>query len=368
VARRQAEIVRMERFVERFRAKATKARQAQSKLKQIERLKAQGVAGPPADERSLSFSFGDVERSGKIALELEAGHLVVGERTLLEDGTLWVERGEHVCLIGPNGSGKTTLVEALVGRRELDGGRLQIGHNVEVGYLSQHAELPRDDQLTALAHAQSQTGLSEAKTRALLGRFLFSGDDAVKAVTSLSGGEAQRLGLAILVSTSANLLILDEPTNHLDVESREALEDALSRYAGSLLLISHDRALLEAVGTRTFAFEDGRLRDYPGGWAEYRTAHQVDHSESPVAKRPDPRREARRERARARAATADLKRLEREIEQAEAALRELEQELADPSLWADGRTAAKSSRRHEAAKQRVEELYARWEAADGSES
>ncbi len=368
VARRQAEIARMERFVERFRAKATKARQAQSKLKQIERLKSQGVAAPPGDDRSLSFSFGAVERSGKVALELEGGRLVAGERTLLEDGSMWIERGEHVCLIGPNGSGKTTLVEALVGGRELDGGRLQIGHNVEVGYLSQHAELPPDDSLTALAHAQARTGLSEAKTRALLGRFLFSGDDAVKAVTALSGGEAQRLGLAILVSTSANLLVLDEPTNHLDVESREALEDALSRYAGSLLLISHDRALLEAVGTRTFAFEDGRLRDYPGGWAEYRTAHQADHDEPPPpTKAPDPSRgrEARRRRAAERQETADAKKLEREIEQAEAALRELEEELADPSLWADGRTAAKSTRRHEQAKERVEELYARWERESG---
>ena len=365
VERRRAEIARMERFVERFRAKATKARQAQSKLKQIERLRAQGVDGPPADERSLSFSFATVERSGKIALELDGATLRVGDRALLEDGSMWIGRGEHVCLIGPNGSGKSTLVEALVGRRELDAGKLQIGHNVEIGYLSQHAELPRDDQLTALAHAQSRTGLSEGRTRALLGRFLFSGDDAVKPVTALSGGEAQRLGLAILVSTRANLLVLDEPTNHLDVESREALEDALARYEGALLLISHDRALLEAVGTRTFAFEDRRLREYRGGWAEYRTAHQVAEDERPAPRPPDPSRgrEARRERARARAATADVKRLEREIEQAETALRELEEELADPALWADSRTAAKSSRRHEAAKGLVEELYARWERA-----
>jgi len=367
VARRQAEIARMERFVERFRAKATKARQAQSKLKHIERLRSQGVDGPASDERSLSFSFGAVERSGKVALELEGARLQVGERTLLAEGAMWIERGEHVCLIGPNGSGKSTLVEALVGRREFDAGKLQIGHKVEIGYLSQHADLPRDEGLTALAHAQSRTGLSEAKTRALLGRFLFSGDDAVKAVTALSGGEAQRLGLAILVSTSANLLVLDEPTNHLDVESREALEDALARFEGSLLLISHDRALLEAVGTRTFAFEEGGLRDYPGGWAEYRTAHRVEDEPAARPQKPDPTRgrEARRHRARARAATADTKKLEREIEEAESALRALEEELASPSLWADGRSAAKSGRRHEEAKRRVEELYARWEQASG---
>jgi ATP-binding cassette, subfamily F, member 3 len=367
VARRKAEIARMERFVERFRAKATKARQAQSKLKHIERLRAAGVEGPASDERSLSFSFGAVERSGKIALELEGARLEVGDRVLLSDGAMWIERGEHVCLIGPNGSGKSTLVEALVGRRELDAGRLQIGHNVEVGYLSQHADLPDDEALTALAYGQSRTGLSEAKTRALLGRFLFSGDDAVKSVTALSGGEAQRLGLAILVSTGANLLILDEPTNHLDVESREALEDALARYEGALLLISHDRALLEAVGTRTFAFEDGGLREFPGGWAEYRTAHRTDDEPAPDPKPADPTRgrEARRRRAQARAATADAKRLEREIEAAEKALRELEEELADPALWADGRSAAKATSRHEAAKQRVDDLYARWERAGG---
>src|SRR5918999_222381 len=141
----------MERFVERFRAKATKARQAQSKLKQIERLRAPGVEGPASDERSLSFSFGAVERSGRIALELEGARLEVGDRVLLSDGAMWIERGEHVCLIGPNGSGKSTLVEALVGRRELDAGKLQIGHNVEIGYLSQHADLPDEDGLTALA-------------------------------------------------------------------------------------------------------------------------------------------------------------------------------------------------------------------------
>jgi ATP-binding cassette subfamily F protein 3 len=366
IERRKAEIARMERFVERFRAKATKARQAQSKLKHIERLKAQGTEGPQEAERSLSFSFGAVERSGKIALELEDGRLGIGDRVLLDDGRMWIERGEHVCLIGPNGSGKSTLVEALVGRRELEGGVVRIGHNVEVGYLSQHAELPNDEGLTALAHAQSSTGLSEAKTRALLGRFLFSGDDAVKAVTALSGGEAQRLGLAILVSVSSNLLILDEPTNHLDVESREALEDALSRYDGALLLVSHDRALLEAVGTRTFAFEEATLRDYPGGWAEYRTAHAQRDGAAPAAKPADPTRgrEARRRRARARAVTADAKRLEREIEEAEAALRALEEELADPALWTDGARAQDSGRRHEAAKRRVEELYARWEATE----
>lgn len=369
VKRREAEIAKMERFVERFRAKATKARQAQSKLKAIERLRRDAPAADSAG-RTLSFSFGSAERSGRVALEVAGAHLRVGDRILLEDGDLWVERGEHVCLIGPNGSGKSTLAEALAARRPLDGGKVSLGHNVELGYLSQHAELPDDPSLTALSHAQRVTGLSEAKTRALLGRFLFSGDDAEKPVTALSGGEAQRLGLAILVSTGANLLVLDEPTNHLDVESREALEDALSSYGGSLLLISHDRALLEAVGTRTVAFEDGRLRNYPGGWAEYRTARREAREAAEAGQRkprkadPARGREARRRRARERAAVADVKRLEREVEAAEAALRELEEELADPAAWTGAR-ARESGRRHEEAKRRVEDLYARWEEASG---
>ena len=147
-------------------------------------------------------------------------------------------------------------------------GKLRRGHNVELGFLSQHAE-EIDRSGTVLEAAQRATGLTPGKARALLGRFLFSGADAEKEVVVLSGGELRRLSLAILVASGANLLILDEPTNHLDIESREALEDALRGFDGSLLLVSHDRALLDAVGTRTIAMEDGSLRSYEGGWADY---------------------------------------------------------------------------------------------------
>ena len=369
-ARREADIARLERFVERFRAKATKARQAKSKQKQIERLRAGAPELAPTDGKSLSFSFGKAERSGRVVLELEGGRLQVGDRVLLEDGELWLERGEHVCLIGPNGTGKSTLVAALAGRRKLDGGKLRFGHKVKLGYLAQHAEVPPEPGLTALAHAQRSTGLSEAKARALLGRFMFSGDDVEKQVSDLSGGELQRLSLAILVSSDANLLILDEPTNHLDVESREALEEALSGFEGTLLLISHDRALLEAIGTRTVAFEDRRLRNYLGGWAEYREVRERARAAEQPAKPAKPKRtdrgpEARRRRAQERAAKAEERKLERQVEEAERALRELEDELADPAIWADPERAEEAAARHAEAKAKLDELYERWERVAG---
>src|ERR687891_1173191 len=210
----------------------------------------------PTDTRSLGFSFGTAERTGRVVLELNDGRLEVPGRTLLEDGELWIERGEHVSLVGPNGAGKTTLIDALAGRRELDGGKLRTGHNVQLGYLSQHAE-ELGSAGTVLEAAQRATGLTPNKARALLGRFLFSGEEAEKPLAGLSGGERRRLSLAVLYSSGANVLILDEPTNHLDVESREALEDALRSFDGTVLLVSHDRALLDAVGKRTVAVQGG---------------------------------------------------------------------------------------------------------------
>ena len=215
-------------------------------------------------------------------------------------GEVWLERGEHVCLIGANGAGKTTLAEVLARRHEPESGRVRVGHNVTLGYLPQHSNLPDDPTLTVLAHGQHATGLSEAKTRALLGAFLFSGEDVMKSVASVSGGEARRLALAVLVTSDANLLILDEPTNHLDVESREALEDALRRFDGTLLVISHDRALLEAVGSRTLVLAAGRLESHPGGWTAYRLSEEERRAALAQAETARPARHAAAHAGRAR--------------------------------------------------------------------
>src|SRR3954454_5791593 len=260
------EIERMEAFVERFRYKATKARQAQDRLKKLNKI--ERIERDPRDQRELAFSFKAPARSGRVVFELQDGRIEVPGRVLLEGANIWLERGEHVSLVGANGTGKTTLLHALVGEAPLAAGRLRRGHNVELGYLSQHAQ-ELDETVTVLEACQRATKLTPGKARALLGRFLFSGEEVDKPVAGLSGGERQRLSLAILVHSGANVLVLDEPTNHLDLDAREALEDALSAFPGSLLLVSHDRALLDAVGSRTIAVEDRTLHSYVGGWPEY---------------------------------------------------------------------------------------------------
>jgi len=365
IERQQAEIARLERFVERFRA-GTRARQAQSRQKKLEKIERLGR--DPRDGKSLAgFAFKPPERSGRVVFELEGGALRVGERTLLEDAELWLERGEHVSLVGANGSGKTTLISALTGERPLDAGKLRRGHNVKLGVLSQHAEeLDTGDggsRGTVLEAAQRATGLKPNEARALLGRFLFSGEAAEKPVDGLSGGERRRLSLAILVQSGANVLILDEPTNHLDLESREALEAALQAFPGSVLLVSHDRALLDAVGARTVAVEEGTLHSYLGGWAEYVRVREERAEAERAAKRAKPAKRAPAAPASRPPARPNRRaeRLEGEIETAEAALATLEDELADPALWADAERAASASRRHAEAKERLRELYSAWE-------
>jgi ATP-binding cassette subfamily F protein 3 len=277
VERQQAEIERLERFVSRFRA-GTRSRQAKARARKLEKM--ERVPRGAGTRKALKFEFGPATRSGRVVFELLDGRIVLGERVLLDGDELWLERGEHLSLVGRNGAGKTTLIELLAGRRELGTppspnggpvvqGKLRTGHNVKLGVLSQHDDLDVGSARTPLEATQRATGLTPGKARALLGRFLFSGEAAEKPLEVLSGGERRRLSLAMLVGSGANVLVLDEPTNHLDLESREALEEALRAFPGAVLIVSHDRALLDAVGTRTVAFEGTQLRSYAGGWAEY---------------------------------------------------------------------------------------------------
>ncbi len=384
IDKQKAEIARMEAFVERFRFKATKARQAQDRLKKLDKI--ERIERDPRDVKGLDFQFKKPERSGRVIFEVEDARVVIPShppRVLLADAELWLERGEHVSLVGPNGTGKTTFIRALVGERPLDGGRVRSGHNVKVGYLSQHAdELGAGGARTALEAAVKRTGLSPNQARSLLGQFLFSGEDAEKPLDGLSGGERRRLSLAVLVAGGFNVLILDEPTNHLDIESREALEDALRSFPGSLILVSHDRALLDAVGSRTVAIEDYSLRSYVGGWQEYarvreeRKALGLPPASVPApapaptngkqakatASPPKPAPKAGPSKNRVR----EQDRLEKAVEDAERALAALEDELADPRHWTTKYDSAKATARHTAAKRAVETAYAALEAHEAA--
>jgi ATP-binding cassette subfamily F protein 3 len=372
IERQQAEIERLERFVTRFRA-GTRSRQAQSRQKRLEKI--DRLSRDPKDGKALGFAFEKSTRAGRTVLELEKATLSAGDKLLLDDTEMWIERGEHVTLVGPNGAGKTTLISTLAGERELERGKLRRGHNVKLGYLSQHAE-ELGDSGSVLEAAQRATGLTPNKARALLGQFLFSGEDAEKPLDGLSGGERRRLSLAILVSSGSNFLIIDEPTNHLDLESREALEDALRSFDGTVLLVSHDRALLDAVGTRTLAIEDRKLASYLGGWAEYSriraerkaeadaraSAASGEGAASEKAGNAASGKAASRKAAPASAAPSKnrqkrIAQLERQVADAEAALKTLEDELADPAAWSSPTGSERSAKRHADAKSRIDALY-----------
>jgi ATP-binding cassette, subfamily F, member 3 len=359
IGRLDEDIARLERFVARFRYKKTKAKQAQAKLTQIGRLagergrSAAELANLTRGQRRLGFDFLKPPRSGRTVVEAEGLAVSAGEKELLEGVSFALEREEHVALVGPNGSGKTTLLETILGRREPRAGTVRLGYGVDAAYFSQH-ELELDERGSVLDCVQRATGLQRPQAQSLLGRFLFSGwQEHEKPVVALSGGERRRLALAIVVASGANLLMLDEPTNHLDLESREALEAALEAFPGTVLLVSHDRALLDAVARRTLAIEDRSLRSYEGGWAELvKRREERERAEAP----PEPRVKKRKTAPPPKpAGPSPLELVEAEIGRQEEAVAELERQLAED--WGNVELLAA----HRAARDELQQLLARWE-------
>ncbi len=417
----QRAIAETERFIERFRAKATKAKQAQSRMKSLEKL--ERIAPPPREASTIKFRFPEAPRCGRTVVEMsvfgksypapEGGETRVFERA----GPLAVERGDKVALIGKNGAGKSTLARLVLGHEDF-GGTREVGMGVVPAFFAQHQAEALDPEQTALgALREVARGHSDTEMRTLLGAFLFVGDDVFKPVGVLSGGERSRLALARTLLSPANLLVLDEPTNHLDMASKAVLAEALRQYTGALLLISHDRHFLDQIVTKVWYVESRTVRVYTGTYteAEWQRAHgtaaralqaQTAASAEGSAGGSSPaappvaggRKTKEQKRAEAEARNAayreaqgaappkpggngapagkasapapvppahrrrELEKVEREIAAKEAEKAAAEAVLADPALYQDATRFSTEMARFADASGALVALYARWEA------
>ena len=405
----QREIAQMERFVERFRAKATKAKQAQSRVKMLEKM--DRIAPPPSEEASIHFRFPDPPRSGRTVLSVsqfsktypnpEGGTIEVFD----DAGPLQIERGSKIALIGKNGAGKSTLARILDGKEDFDGER-ELGYEVRPAFFAQHQADTIPHNLTALdalrevAHGQSETAL-----RSLLGAFLFRGDDVFKTVGVLSGGERSRLALARTLLSPANFLILDEPTNHLDMASKAVLVEALQQYSGSFVVVSHDRHFLDQVATTVWWVGRGDVTIYQGSYSDYQwqREQQTEAANTPggdgqaasAPSSPKPKTEPKKsgggkktkEQKRREAEERNrlyramqkgvapkniedpkllgrlVEKLENEVARKEEQKAELEAKLADPNFYQQGEAFQKTMRAFADIEAELKDLMKRWEAA-----
>ncbi|MDX1419580.1 MAG: ABC-F family ATP-binding cassette domain-containing protein [Rubricoccaceae bacterium] len=404
----QKMIADTERFIERFRYKASKATQVQSRVKQLEKL--ERVLPPPNEAAHIRFRFPDAPPSGRTVVALTPFSKAYptpegGETRVFEDaGPLAVEKGDKLALVGKNGAGKSTLARILLGQEPFDGAREE-GYRVVPAFFAQHQAEALDPGETVLESLRAVArGQSDTELRSLLGAFLFHGDDVFKPVAVLSGGERSRLALARTLLSPANFLVLDEPTNHLDIASKRVLAEALRQYTGSFVLISHDRHFIDQVVNKVWYAEDGTVRTYVGTYSEVHW--QRTHGTAAAALKSDGRRATggaaetakrekpkasggkktkaqKREEAEARnalyralkgAGTVDpsaldaeqqrraLAVLEAEVMEKEAEKEVIEQALADPALYQDPKRFAAEMARFTEAEQALQALYERWEA------
>ena len=360
----QREIAELQRFIDRFRAKASKASQAQDRIKQLARM--ERIEPPERDEATVSFSFPQPKRGGQRVITLEGVRQSYGSHVVYERLDLEVERGQRTVLVGPNGAGKSTLLKILAGMLPLEAGSVTPGHNLSIGYFAQHRTEMLDVKRTVLAEAmQTQTPVPEQTVRTMLGSFLFRGDDVFKPVGVLSGGEKSRLALVKLLLNPPNFLLLDEPTTHLDMPSIDALIGALRQYEGTLFFVSHDVHFIRALASSVLHISAGKLTPYAGDYqyyldksgsrserealiapGDYRPEAASDVAETPRIKmglkeiKEQRRAEAEARKAAnkaARDAAAGLKSAEEEITTLESRQRELVEELEDPESFKNGR-------------------------------
>jgi ATP-binding cassette, subfamily F, member 3 len=261
-------IEQLEVFINRFRYQATKAKQVQSRIKELEKMDRIEL---PEEEKTIHFSFPQPKASGRIVAEFTGVAKSYGDKEVFRDVSFMIKRGDRIALVGVNGAGKSTLIKLLAGKEPLSAGEYRLGHNVQADYFAQdqYKELDQEarifDDLAELSPRSTQTEL-----RCLLGCFLFSADEVFKRIGVLSGGERNRYALLRMLLHPANFLLLDEPTNHLDMRAKDVLLEALSKYTGTVVFVSHDRYFIDKLATRVFEIGDGRVEVYPGNYEDYR--------------------------------------------------------------------------------------------------
>lgn len=365
--RRQQEYIQKEEsWINRFRYKATKAKQVQSRIKRLEKMEV--VEAPPPEHTDAKFGLGEVVRSGQVVLRAEHLSMRYDNLRLYSDVSFTVERGERVGIIGPNGAGKTTLLRHIADRLPGGTGHVETGHKVRIGwYDQQHEDLSSHREMLVDLEAEFPNYGREA-LRTFMGRFLFRGDDVFKKISDLSGGERSRMAMAKLILSEANLLMLDEPTNHLDIASREALEAALAEFPGTIVMVSHDRALIDKLADKLIIVSGGTAEVHYGNYSDYRArVRQDDASLEDEREVMRIRKESKsdessldRKRKSSPNTVKRLKQLETQIHDLEEilALHEAKFDTVNPS---DYESLAKLTEEKGESELNLERLYAEWE-------
>jgi ATP-binding cassette, subfamily F, member 3 len=368
----QDRIHHLETFINRFRYQATKARQVQSRVKELEKIERIEL---PDEEKKIHFSFPQPRPSGRMVAEFRSVAKSYGDKRVFEGVSFVLNRGDRVALVGVNGAGKSTLIKLLSGVEPVTAGECRLGHNVELDYFAQdqYKALDPDARLLDDLTSFAPTAVSnQTQLRSLLGSFLFSNDDVFKRIGVLSGGERNRYALARMLLRPANFLLLDEPTNHLDLQAKDVLLEALRKFTGTIVFVSHDRYFIDKLATRVFHIENGTLQDYPGNYEDY--LWQKEKGGMPMAdssararsvesdgsgRREEQERRAKKSNPMAiRRMEKQRDELEEQISRCEAEITSLELELGQ---FKSAEESIRVAARIEEQRSRLKELTERWE-------